>query len=177
MREVRRRRNRVQGRKKGAVELSLAFRKHGSLKCSVFEHRPRRRRPPRPLRSPTIRRDYNIIPMLGRSFLEEKFRFSGFTRPRPIPSQPIPVASRRVASRHAPRIFRSINSNRKFEPSSPLFLDTSAEYRREGKKQRRKKRRKEGIRSLIPVERNLQNFREGERTADLHDLAFRRYRS
>lgn len=32
------RRNRVQGRKKGAVKLSLAFRKHGSLKCSGFEH-------------------------------------------------------------------------------------------------------------------------------------------
>lgn len=94
---MRRRRNRVQGRKKGAVELSLAFRKHGSLKCSVFEHRPRRRPPPRPrpLRSPTIRRDYNIIPMLGQRFLEEKPRFSDFTRSRPIPSRSRLVASRR----------------------------------------------------------------------------------
>lgn len=140
---MRRRRNRVQGRKKGAVELSLAFRKHGSLKCSVFEHRPRRRRPPRPkpLRSPTIRRDYNIIPMLGRAFLEEKFRFSDFTRSRPIPSHPIPVASRRVASRHAPRIFRSINSNRKFEPSPSRFstprpnTSEEKETRKEGKKE------------------------------------------
>lgn len=97
---MRRRRNRVQGRKKGAVELSLAFRKHGSLKCSVFEHRPRRRPPPRPrpLRSPTIRRDYNIIPMLGQRFLEEKPPASPISLGL-VPSHPGRVSSRRVAAR------------------------------------------------------------------------------